>query len=160
MGLKFIQQDVQERELSLIRDYEAKLMARDEENSTKELIQIAGISNSLAHLSHLLRQVLRAQNGENTVSPTNEMKDEEEFEASTLGASDHALERDIELCRLEKENEELRRLIGLLPPQRRSDSSSDFRPIIDRPLPIRLPSMQRQGSSVNLGKTLYDIINQ
>ena len=146
---------MQERELSLIREHEVKLMARDEENSTEELIQITGISNSLAHLSHLLRQVFRAQNGENTESPSNETSDEEkEFEAlETTGASDHALERDIELSRLEKENEELHRLIGLLPPQRRSDGESDFRPIFERPHPIRLPSMQRQGSVVNLGKS-------
>lgn len=64
-------------------------------------------------------------------------------------SSDQALERDIELARLERENEELRRLIGLLPPHPRRPSSNgtDFRPLFEAPHPTRLPSMQRQLSS-------------
>jgi len=143
-------QDVQERELSLIREYEAKLLAREEENAEKELDASTAMSNSLVRLSHLLRQVLRVQNGEETESSPTRSENEEEREpwAATV-ASDYALERDIELARLEKENEELRRLVGLLPPQPRKDSGSDFRPIFEAPHPMRLPSMQKVGQSTS-----------
>ncbi|KAF8908949.1 hypothetical protein CPB84DRAFT_1864427 [Gymnopilus junonius] len=143
-------QDVQERELSLIRDYEAKLLAREEENAQKELDASTAISNSLVRLSHLLRHVLRTQNGEaSEASPTQSESEEEREPWATVAAPDHALERDIELARLEKENEELRRLVGLLPPQQRKDSGSDFRPIFEPPHPMRLPSMQKVGQSTS-----------
>lgn len=86
-------QDVQERELTLIRDYESKLLAREEENAANELNASIAASESLARMSELLRQVLATTDGD--------------------------LEREIEVARLEKENEELRRMIGLLPPVRR-----------------------------------------
>ncbi|KAF8158307.1 hypothetical protein B0H34DRAFT_708248 [Crassisporium funariophilum] len=142
-------QDVQERELSLIREYEAKLLAREEENAKKDLDKSTAISNSLVRLSHLLRQVLRSQNGEDTESPVTRTDDEEDREPWTAAAaSDHALERDIELARLEKENDELRRLMGLLPPHPRQDNgSTEFRPIFEAPHPMRLPSMQKSTRS-------------
>ncbi|KDR82697.1 hypothetical protein GALMADRAFT_134270 [Galerina marginata CBS 339.88] len=143
-------QDVQERELSLIRDYEAKLLAREEENAQKDLDSSTAISNSLVRLSHLLRQVLRSQNGEDSESPVTRTDNEEDREPWIASApSDLALERDIELARLEKENEELRRLMGLLPPIPRKDSGSDFRPIFEAPHPVRLPSMQKVAPSAN-----------
>jgi len=140
--------DVQERELSLIREYEAKLLAREEENSKKDLVTSTAISHSLARLSYLLRQVLRSQNGEDTESPVSRTDDNENREPWTVSAaSDYALERDIELARLEKENEELRRLMGLLPlRQRRKDSGSEYGTPFEAP-PIRLPSMQKLGSA-------------
>jgi len=140
--------DVQERELSLIREYEAKLLAREEENSKKDLDTSAAISHSLVRLSYLLRQVLRTQNGEDTEPPVARMDDDENREPWTeSAASDHALERDIELARLEKENEELRRLMGLLPLQRRKDSGSEYGAASEAPPPMRLPSMQKTNSA-------------
>ena len=140
---------MQERELSLIREYEAKILARDEENAAMDLDASTAVSNSLVRLSHLLRQVLRSQNGEDTESPVTRTDNEEDREPwASVAASDYALERDIELARLEKENEELRRLMGLLPPQPRKDSGSDFRPIFEPPHPVRLPSMQKVPSTV------------
>ncbi|KAH9480510.1 hypothetical protein JR316_0007110 [Psilocybe cubensis] len=139
-------QHVQERELSLIREYEAKLLAREEENAESSLDSSTAISNSLVRLSHLLRQVLRSQNGEDADSPVTRTDDVEDREPWTAAAaSEYALERDIELARLEKENEELRRLMGLLPSYPRKDSGSDFRPIFEAPHPMRLPSMQKVG---------------
>ncbi|KAF8798771.1 hypothetical protein BYT27DRAFT_7202466 [Phlegmacium glaucopus] len=136
--------DVQERELSLIRDYEAKLLAREEENSKQDLDTSTAISHSLVHLSYLLRQVLRSLNGEDTESPVTRMDDDENREPWTVSAgSDYALERDIELARLEKENEELRRLMGLLPFHRRKDSGSEYCAAFEAPPPMRLPSMQK-----------------
>ncbi|KAF8964184.1 hypothetical protein BDZ97DRAFT_915522 [Flammula alnicola] len=137
-------QDVQERELSLIREYEAKLLAREEENAHKDLDASTAVSHSLVRLSHLLRQILRSQNGEDAEEPVTRTDDEENREPWTSGAaSDYALERDIELARLEKENEELRRLMGLLPPVPRKESTNEFRPIFEPPHPMRLPSMQK-----------------
>lgn len=132
----------------MIREYEAKLLAREEENSKKDLDTSTAISHSLARLSYLLRQVLRSQNGEDTESPGSRMDNNENREPWTVSAaSDCALERDIELARLEKENEELRRLMGLLPlRQRRKDSDSDYGTPFEAQ-PIRLPSMQKLGSA-------------
>lgn len=135
---------MQERELSLIRDYEAKLLKREEENAHKQLDATTGVSNSLVHLSHLLRQILRSQAGEDAEEPETRTDDEENREPWTsAAASEYALERDIELARLEKENEELRRLLGLLPSQpRRDNSNGEFQN--SNPMnPMRLPSMQR-----------------
>ena len=98
----------------MIREYEAKLLAREEENSKKDLDTSTAISHSLVRLSYLLRQVLRSQNGEDTESETDDNENREPW-TTVSASSDYALERDIELARLEKENEELRRLMGLLP---------------------------------------------
>ena len=87
----------------MIREYEAKLLAREEENSKKDLDTSTAISHSLVRLSYLLRQVLRSQNGEDTESGTDDNENREPWTMSA--ASDYALERDIELARLEKENE-------------------------------------------------------
>jgi len=146
--------DVQERELSLIREYEAKLLAREEENSKRDLDTSTAISLSLARLSYLLRQVLRSQNGEDTESPVTRTDDDENREPWIVSAvSDYALERDIELARLEKENEELRRLMGLLPLQRRKDDGSENGTPFEAPPPMRLPSMQKLNSS-GTGKSI------
>lgn len=158
-----MQKDVQERELSLIREYEAKLLAREEENSKKDLDTTTAISHSLVHLSYLLRQVLRSQNGEGTESPVTRMDDDENREPWTVSAaSDYALERDIELARLEKENEELRRLMGLLPFQHRKDSGSEYGAAFEAPPPMRLPSMQKVSSSGGGGKSAqqYEIFKR
>jgi len=165
-------QDVQERELSLIREYESKLLALEEENAYQELANSTALSESLARLSCVLRHVLRIHGGEEPESDTNECADssdspppvtptnfDENCEpgASATGAG-YALEREIELARLEKENEELRRMLGLVPsyPSRRSlhqqNSGSDgsvssrmppFEPVSR---PMRIPSQPTTGS--------------
>lgn len=98
---------MQERELSLIREYETKLLALEDENAGEELKQSTETSESLRRIAHLLRQLLRTQCGEEVVDI-----DEEEW---GRGTGDYAMEREIELARLEKENEELKRMMGLLP---------------------------------------------
>lgn len=138
----------------MIREYEAKLLAREEENSKKDLDTSTVISHSLVRLSYLLRQVLRSQNGEDTESPIVRIDEDENREPwIDSAASDHALERDIELARLEKENEELRRLMGLLPFQHpsRKDSGSEYGSVSEVP-PMRLPGMQKM-NSVGGGKS-------
>ncbi|TFK27996.1 hypothetical protein FA15DRAFT_665752 [Coprinopsis marcescibilis] len=125
-------QDVQERELSLIREFEEKLLAREEENTSSELQANSAISTAAARLAYILRQLLRAQNGEDVdppPSPANEAEEREPWTAAQ--AADHALGREIELARLEKENEELRRMLGLLPPLARHHENSDLQPPFD-----------------------------
>ncbi|KAG5646544.1 hypothetical protein DXG03_003311 [Asterophora parasitica] len=120
-------QDVQERELSLIRDYETKLLARQEEFVAQDLATSNAVSESLVRISHHLRQFLRSLGGEDADSPTTRTDDEDNREPWTsVAASDHALEREIELARLEKENEELKRMMGLLSAQPRSNSEPPY----------------------------------
>ncbi|KAG5652890.1 hypothetical protein H0H81_003254 [Sphagnurus paluster] len=127
------QKDVQERELSLIREYETKLLARQEEFVNHDLSTSTAVSDSFARISHLLRQCLRSLGGEDADSPTTRIDDEEDREPWTIAAaSDHALEREIELARLEKENEELRRMMGLVPAELKR-RNSDARPTFESP---------------------------
>ncbi|KAF9013436.1 hypothetical protein BDQ17DRAFT_1231254 [Cyathus striatus] len=119
-------QDVQERELALIREYESKLLAREEEISAQDLLQSTTVSSALGRLSHLLRQLLRAEGGEDAEllekTRADDDADREPWAVAAV-AADQALEREIELSRLEKENEELRRMMGLIPsPTRRASS--------------------------------------
>jgi len=142
-------QDVQERELSLIREYETKLLAREEENATQDLASSTMVSESLARISHLLRQFLRSQGGEDAELPSSRVDENEDREPWTaVSAAEYALERDIELARLEKENEELRRMMGLVPPHPRR-SNSEPRPTFEapRPPPQRNPSQNRLGGA-------------
>ncbi|KAJ7147545.1 hypothetical protein C8R43DRAFT_1237330 [Mycena crocata] len=126
--------DVQERELALSREYESQLLARQEDSESNDLGSSTMIYQALGRISHVLRQLIRAQNGEPpepepTATPEVELTTVEDREpwttlaarepwtAPTVTAADHALEREIELARLEKENEELRRMLGIAPPQ-------------------------------------------
>jgi len=131
--------DVQERELALSREYESQLLARQEECDTQDLGSSTMVYESLGRISRVLRQLLRAQGGElPEPSPTSESSPEadpsapppveerepwttlaarEPWTAPAVTGADHALEREIELARLEKENEELRRMLGIAPPQ-------------------------------------------
>lgn len=128
------QRDVQERELSLIREYETKLLSREEENATQELKASTAISASLARLSHVLRRLLRAESGEDDEEPpatrTQEEEEQEPWNASL--AAEHSMAREIELARLQAENEQLKQMLGLLP--RRMPESrlqGDYRPTLN-----------------------------
>lgn len=73
------------------------------------------MSEAIARISHLLRQFLRSHNGEDAEEPSTRIDDAEDRERWTApNASEYALERECELARLEKENEELRRMMGLV----------------------------------------------
>ncbi|KAF8916995.1 hypothetical protein CPB85DRAFT_232364 [Mucidula mucida] len=96
-------QDVQERELSLIREYEERLLALEEQNAARDLATSTTVSEAIARLSYIMRQVLHHESGEDT-DPVD-----------AVAAAEYAMEREIELARLEKENEELRRMLGVLP---------------------------------------------
>ncbi|KXN88188.1 hypothetical protein AN958_07647, partial [Leucoagaricus sp. SymC.cos] len=125
------QRDVQERELSLIREYETKLLSREEENATQELIASTALSISLARLSHVLRGLLRTESGEDDEEPPAERTQEEEDEepwSATL-AAEHSMKREIELARLQSENEQLKQMLGILPTRMpESRLQGDYRP--------------------------------
>jgi len=151
--ISFQQQDVQERELSLIREYETKLLALQEGYAAQDLLTSSSVSESLVRISHLLRQCLRSFQGEDIDPPRPPSVDEESRQPwTTSTASDQALEREIELARLEKENEELRRMLGLVPVQPRGSSS-------DRRLRLELPrwGSQRSTSVMRVGEATESV---
>jgi hypothetical protein len=114
---------VQERELSLIREFETKLLAREEENASTELQANATISNAITRLSYLFRQLLREHGGESLEPPSASDEAGVRDPWAVTSPAEHALDREIELERLQKENEELRRMLGLIPPQPRADNA-------------------------------------
>ncbi|TEB39750.1 hypothetical protein FA13DRAFT_1751031 [Coprinellus micaceus] len=103
-------QHVQERELSLIREFETKLLAREEENASTELQANATISNAITRLSYLFRQLLREHGGESLEPPSASDEAGVRDPWAVTSPAEHALDREIELERLQKENEELRRM--------------------------------------------------
>lgn len=113
-------QTVQENELSLIRHYESNLLQLEEENSSKELEASTRISESISRMSEVLRNCLREVGGERTSKHDTEDGDSEEdldllerepWQSTDAAHAEWALEREIELARLERENEELKALI-------------------------------------------------
>jgi hypothetical protein len=104
---------VQERELSLIREFEGKLLSQEEANAMQELTTNTAIGGSLARLSDTLRKLLRAECGEDEEEEVGEGEGEEEWDGEL--AAEHSLEREIELARLQAENEQLKQMLGLLP---------------------------------------------
>ncbi|EPQ51015.1 hypothetical protein GLOTRDRAFT_112528 [Gloeophyllum trabeum ATCC 11539] len=124
--------EVQEHELALIKEYEAQLIARETEDLERELAASTAFSEALSRISNLLRLVTRQMNGEDPAlmppdyerdritggelhHPTLDGEPDEEPASLEQAVADWALDRETELARLEKENEELRRLAGLLP---------------------------------------------
>ncbi|GLB38262.1 hypothetical protein LshimejAT787_0501270 [Lyophyllum shimeji] len=144
-------QDVQERELSLIREYETKLLARQEEHVAQDLANSTAISESLVRISHLLRHVLRSLGGEDTDTPTSTTDEEEIREPwSSTAASDHALEREIELARLQRENEELKRMAGFVAVSQ--PSNLDARPAFEpQPQQQRISAQKLSGATAAVG---------
>ena len=93
------QHDVQCQELTRIREYESRILERETEAQIAQLGVQTSLSGSLMRVSALLRNALRAFNGE--------------AEDGDPDAADWALERECELARLERENAMLRMLLGV-----------------------------------------------
>jgi hypothetical protein len=102
---------VQEHELSLIRDYEQRLLELEEAAAAHELVTSTALSQSFARLSSALRLYLRCLSGEDAEPRDMDMGEEEGLDSTP--AADWAMGREIELARLEKENEVLRRMLGI-----------------------------------------------
>ncbi|EIN12550.1 hypothetical protein PUNSTDRAFT_97325 [Punctularia strigosozonata HHB-11173 SS5] len=106
--------EVQVRELSLIREYEARLMDREDAELGAALGASAAVSQSVGRMSRLLRRALRAAQGEDGYyAPADVRARIGEEEWAEAGVSEWALERECELARVERENEELRRLLAM-----------------------------------------------
>jgi hypothetical protein len=75
---------------------------------TEDLDANMAFSSSISTLGKNLRKALRALDGEDTPEGG-----EERDEMAILAGSEWALDRECELARLEKENAELRRMLGL-----------------------------------------------
>jgi len=108
-----LQHASQERELSLTRQYESILLNRDTTFLNEELSLSTAADESLSRLSHYLRMALRAHGGEDieAVPPSEDISDLRNDYTNRDEVPDVALERECELVRLEKENEELRWLV-------------------------------------------------
>lgn len=103
-----MQHEVQEHELELIRKYEAVLLTKEAEQQMEELDTNMAFSSSVSMLGKNLRKALRALDGEDAQESGDERDD-----ITVLAASEWALDRECELARLERENAELRRMLGL-----------------------------------------------
>ncbi|KAJ7269320.1 hypothetical protein B0H12DRAFT_1095213 [Mycena haematopus] len=130
----------QQHELNLTRHYEALLLTRETQNLSMDLASGTDLARSLQHVSQLLRGMLRSMAGEDTdlLSPDPDYDggesgagfvDPSDLEAlvnaldetgqpgytGTNGREDWAFERECEIVRLEQENAELRRMLGIDP---------------------------------------------
>ncbi|KAF8591694.1 hypothetical protein K439DRAFT_1241440, partial [Ramaria rubella] len=107
----------QQHELSLTRHYESLLLSRETSLLSSDLVASTAYSHSLGRMSHLLRAALRACGGETPeVQEFNDGQDVERERGGYIegsGMDDWALERESELARLEYENYELRRMLGI-----------------------------------------------
>jgi len=119
----------QQHELTLTRHYEALLLSRDTQSLDDGLITNTILSESLQRLAYYLRGLLKSMAGENceNLDPDYdgsginieelhtllETLDERSGYQGVEGSQDWAMERECEILRLEKENEELRRLLGI-----------------------------------------------
>ena len=103
-----MQHEIQEHELELIRKYEASLLAKEAEQLLEDLDTNMAFSSSVSMLGKNLRKAMRALDGEDTQESGDERDD-----MNVLAASEWALDRECELARLERENAELRRMLGL-----------------------------------------------
>lgn len=140
------QREVQERELAVIREFESRILSLQDEDSAKRLAASTAQSESLARLSRSFRQLMRTVGGEEADRPSSDDSPKtEDFESwSVASSAELALERDCELARLEKENEELRRMLGVDMRDSRAQSSNANEP------PTTVPSHDNR----NVGTTL------
>lgn len=131
---------MQQHELSIVREYERKILALETEELTRALSQTTDFSSHLGRVCELLRSVMRVLGGEDPsiVPPpsdsqpsepnafvtirdrhivnsleVNDDGSEEQIVSDRerqLAAAEYALERESELARLEQENAFLRQL--------------------------------------------------
>jgi len=83
-------------------------LAKEAEQLTEDLDTNMAFSSSISTLGKNLRKALRTLDGEDTPEGGDERDD-----MAILAASEWALDRECELARLERENAELRRMMGL-----------------------------------------------
>lgn len=125
IGELFYQLAAQQHELTLTRHYEGLILACDSQNQFNDLATETQTAISLQRLAQSLRALYRSMTGEDP-EPADESLEDTEFDVQSLidaltenppsnFREDWALERESEIVRLEKENEELRRMLGIDP---------------------------------------------
>ena len=113
----FLQYAAQQHESSIAKHYESLLHAQQTASTEAESTINSHVALSLHRLTHCLRLLLRSMGGEDV---ENEQTGEDNRPLEDLGSflfdeerEDWTLEREVEIARLEKENEELRRILGV-----------------------------------------------
>jgi hypothetical protein len=125
MGETIKQLAAQQHELTLTRHYEGLILACDSQNQFNDLATETQTAISMQRLAQSLRGLYRSMTGEDPEPADDSVEDTEVDVQSLLDAltenppsnfrEDWALERESEIVRLEKENEELRRMLGIDP---------------------------------------------
>ncbi|KAI5121392.1 hypothetical protein M0805_003164 [Coniferiporia weirii] len=150
--------DVQLHELETIRSYESLLVSSEAAALSDQLAANSSISLLIAQCSRRLRMVLRLLGGEEPTplspppSPPLSAKDDADVPTGILetrcapeladsSPCDWALEREIELARLEKENAELRMLLQAGAQADAASASSVLPPMLPR---VPLTSIRSQ----------------
>jgi len=105
--------EVQEHELSLMRQYETALIESESAALLEQLKTDISVSLVVSNASKLLRSVLRLLGGEEPESAGTPPEMDDFLGLQVTGDMDKALDRECELHRLQKENEELRLLLEL-----------------------------------------------
>ncbi|KAG0707538.1 hypothetical protein DFH29DRAFT_979845 [Suillus ampliporus] len=113
----------QQHELTLTRHYEGLLLACDSQNQYADLTSETKTAIGLQRLAHTLRALHRSMSGEEPEISDDSGRDSPidipallqtlDYQADSEIRDDWALEREIEISRLEKENEELRKMLGI-----------------------------------------------
>lgn len=113
----------QQHELTLTRHYEGLILACDSQNQFNDLATETQTAMSLQRLAHNLRALYRSMTGEDPDSADESPEDIEVDIQSLISAlsengspnfhEDWALERECEIARLEHENGELRKMLGI-----------------------------------------------
>ncbi|KAF9817749.1 hypothetical protein IEO21_03208 [Rhodonia placenta] len=100
----------QRHELALTQHYETLILARETSLLQADLSGNTAVADSLQRLSANLRALVRSLQGEDADAPPPSAED---LLDGLLDRDDWALEREREIARLEKENEQLRTVLGI-----------------------------------------------
>ncbi|KAI0094486.1 hypothetical protein BDY19DRAFT_912976 [Irpex rosettiformis] len=109
----------QQHELTLARHYEQLLLTRESASLQSDLSTNVNVATSLQRLSENLHALLHSMAGEDPASahkdgePINLDESEQLLDRLLDNREDWAMEREAEIARLEQENEELRKLLGI-----------------------------------------------
>ncbi|EKM61464.1 uncharacterized protein PHACADRAFT_82211 [Phanerochaete carnosa HHB-10118-sp] len=147
----------QQHELTLTKHYENLLLARESAQMQADLSSNTAVATSLQRLSENLHALLHSMAGEGPADThkdgeTRSPEEEQELLEQLLDSrEDWAMEREAEIARLEQENEELRKLLGIdranveakgwLEEEARELTVSQYVPIVRQP---REPSPQQE----------------
>lgn len=117
-GLRKFQLAAQQHELTLTKHYEQLLHSRESASMQADLTSNTAVTSCLQRLSENLHALLHSMAGEEPGEahkdgqPRKPEEDQELLDRLLDNREDWALEREAEIARLERENEELRKLLG------------------------------------------------